>query len=128
MVKVILEGFDAHGNFKDLKESKMEFSQFVRKPFVVEAVEITVENIAEVAEYVGEVRHKEDGSPYIYVNRRLVPNVYRVYPGFYMTRMGDHIRCYTRKIFNEQFVVAEPNIITWVEWLNGDETPTPATA
>jgi hypothetical protein len=35
----------------------MEFTQYVRKPFVVEAVEVTVENMAEVAKYVGEMRH-----------------------------------------------------------------------
>jgi len=96
----------------------MEFTQYVRKPFIVEAVEVTVENMAEVAKYVGEMRHKDDGMPFIYVDRRLVPNVFRVYPGFYMTRMGNHIRCYSRKVFLEQFVPSHPDIVTWVDFLN----------
>jgi hypothetical protein len=86
----------------------MYFNTYIRKPFVVEAVEITEENINEVAEFVGTVRKKEDGTSYIQVDRRLIPNVYRVYPGFYMTRMGDNIRCYSAKIFTEQFELVPP--------------------
>lgn len=82
----------------------MEFTEFVRKPFVVEAVEVTEENIADVAEFVGTLRTKDDGTPYIQVDRRLIPNIYRVYPGFWMTRMGDNIRCYSKRIFEEQFI------------------------
>lgn len=107
----------------------MQFSEFVRKPFIVEAVEVTPENMAEVAKYVGELREKDDGTPFIYVDRRLVPNVFRVYPGFYMTRMGDHIRCYSKKVFTEQFVPSDPNIVTWVEFMNngGPVRETPVT-
>lgn len=95
----------------------MEFKSFVRKPFVVEAVEVTVENIDDVAKYVGDVRSKEDGTKYILVDRRLVPNVFRVYPGFYMTKMGENVRCYSRKIFREQFVENDENIQPWVEFM-----------
>lgn len=84
----------------------MEFTTFVRKPFVVEAVEITSENINEVAKYIGDVREREDGTQYILVDRRLVPNVFKVYPGFFMTKMGENVRCYSRKIFREQFIEA----------------------
>ncbi len=82
----------------------MEFTTFVRKPFSVEAVEVTAENIAEVAKYVGDLREEDDGTQYILVDRRLVPNIARVYAGFYMTKMGKNVRCYSRKIFNDQFV------------------------
>jgi hypothetical protein len=95
----------------------MEFKSFVRKPFVVQAVEVTVENINEVAKYVGDVREREDGTKYILVDRRLVPNVFRVYPGFYMTKMGENVRCYSRKIFREQFVEEDENIRPWVEFM-----------
>jgi hypothetical protein len=97
----------------------MEFSEFVRKPFVVEAVEVTTDNIAEIAKYVGEVREKEDGTPFILVDRRLIPNVFRVFPGYWMTRMGDHIRCYSRKIFYEQFVESTPELQAWVDFMDG---------
>lgn len=82
----------------------MEFTTYVRKPFVVEAVEITTENIAEVAKYVGELRRKRNGTPYILVDDTLVPNVDRVYPGFFMTKMRANVRCYSRKIFTSQFM------------------------
>jgi hypothetical protein len=93
----------------------MEFTTFVRKPFVVDAVEVTTENIGEVAKYVGDLREKEDGTPYILVDRRLVPNVFRVYPGFFMTRMGENVRCYSKKIFKEQFMVQTDEIKPWVD-------------
>lgn len=98
--------------------SDLVFHEVVRKPFIVEAVEVTRDNIAKIAEHVGELRAKEDGTPFIFVDRRLVPNVYRVYPGFFMTRMGDHIRCYTKKIFNEQFCGITPEIKEWVDFVN----------
>lgn len=98
----------------------MEFKPFVRKPFIVEAVEITKENINEVAEFVGDVKAKEDGTQYILVDRRLVPNVSRVYIGFYMTKIGENIRCYSRKLFREQFVENDADIQQWLNYLNGE--------
>lgn len=82
-------------------------SKYVRKPFLVEAVEVTEANIKELAEFIGTVRKKPDGTSFIAVDRRLIPNVFRVYPGFWMTRMGDNIRCYSAKIFNDQFIELE---------------------
>jgi hypothetical protein len=95
----------------------MEFAQFVRKPFVVEAVEVTEENIEEVSEFVGTLRKKDDGTPYIQVDRRLIPNVFRVFPGFWMTRMGDNIRCYSKRVFNDQFTEVTPDIQSWVTFM-----------
>lgn len=97
----------------------MQFTTFVRKPFVVEAVEVTTENIAEVAKYVGDLREKEDGTPYILVDRRLVPNVFKVYPGFYMTKMGENVRCYSRKIFRDQFTEQSDEIKPWIDFMTG---------
>lgn len=99
----------------------MDFISFVRKPFAVEAVEVTAENIAEVAKYVGDLREKEDGTPYILVDRRLVPNVFRVYPGFFMTKMGENVRCYSRKIFKEQFTLLTDDIKPWLEFMENKE-------
>lgn len=82
----------------------MDFTTFVRKPFTVEAVEVTRENIAEIAPLVGTLKEKDDGTPYIHVDKRLVPNIFRVYPGFWMTKMNDNIRCYSKRIFLEQFI------------------------
>lgn len=96
----------------------MDFATFVRKPFTVEAIEVTEENIAEIAEMIGSLRHKENGAPYIQVNRRLVPNLFRIYPGFWVTRMGDsdNIRCYSKRIFNNQFVRNTVDIKPWLSY------------
>src|SRR6476469_3823892 len=91
----------------------MQFTTFVRKPFVVEAVEVTADNIAEVAKYVGDLREEDDGTQYILVDRRLVPNIARVYTGFYMTKMGKNVRCYSRKIFRDQFIEEDENVKPW---------------
>jgi len=117
---------DAYGNRTNEKRNTMEFATFVRKPFVVDAVEITTENIAEVAKYVGDLREKEDGTPYILVDRRLVPNVFKVYPGFYMTKMGENIRCYSRKIFREQFMEQTDEIKPWIDYMTGNAEPSVA--
>lgn len=102
----------------------MEFNEFVRKPFIVEAVEITEENIVQVAKFVGDIEENEDGTKFIRVDRRLVPNITRVYPGFYMTRMGDYIRCYSRRVFFEQFTPLTGDIQKWVTFLE-KTTPIP---
>ena len=85
----------------------MKFNQYIRRPFVVEAVEITEENIEEVAALVGEVREK-NGAKFIALNRRIVPNVNHAYIGWFMTRLNDNYRCYAPKIFTEQFIDHEP--------------------
>jgi len=108
------------------KIGNMEFTTYVRKPFVVEAVEITKENIAEVAKFVGDLREKEDGTPYILVDRRLVPNVFRVYPEFFMTKMGENVRCYSRKIFHDQFTEQTEDIEPWVKFINSDKSEAPS--
>lgn len=92
----------------NLKGNKVEFNSYTRKPFTVEAVEITEANLEAVAEFIGTIRTKEDdGTKFIQVDRRLIPNVYRVYPGFFMTRMGDNVRCYSPRTFTEQFELTE---------------------
>lgn len=97
----------------------MDFKTFVRKPFTVDAVEVTKDNIEDLAPLIGTLRHKDDGTPYIQVDRRLVPNIYRVYPGFWMTKMGDNVRCYSKRIFTEQFAKSTPEIDNWVKFMNG---------
>lgn len=99
----------------------MQFQRFVRKPFVIEAVEVTEENIYEIAKYVGTIRKKEDGTTYIEVDRRLIPNILTVYPGFWLTRMGGSTRCYSPRVFKEQFVGADEDVDKLVNKINGKE-------
>jgi hypothetical protein len=96
----------------------LTFDKFVRKPFVVDAVLITDENIEEIAPYIGTLERKPDGSAYILVDRRIIRNVPRVYPGYYMTKMGDRIRCYSAEVFVNQFVANDESIESWVQYMN----------
>lgn len=98
----------------------MEFTTFVRKPFSVEAVEITEANIEEVAELIGVLSHKDNGVPYIEADRRSVQQE-KVYLGFWMTRKGSDIRCYSPRVFREQFTESTPDIQTWVDFMNGPQ-------
>jgi len=98
----------------------LQYQDFVRKPFTVDAIQVTPENMEELAKHIGEVRYKEDKTPYIFVDKRLVPNVYRVFPGFWVTRMGDNIRCYSEKVFHQQFTESNDS---WVEYFKSEATP-----
>lgn len=95
----------------------LEYTTFVRIPFTVEAVWITKENIAEVAKYIGDLEFRDDGMPYILVDPRKVPSVDKVYPGYAMTRMGENVRCYSRRVFLEQFTEQTEAIRPWFEFM-----------
>lgn len=95
----------------------MEFIKFIRRPFEVDALEITEENIREVAKLIafGNVR-KKDGAHFIIVDRRIIPGgIERVYPGWFLTKMGNNYRCYAPTLFNAQFLENAPE--EWHEFL-----------
>lgn len=94
----------------------MEFKEFVRRPFKVEAVRITEENIEEIAKMIGEIKTKGD-EKVIVLDKRIVPNMPRAYVGWWVTRFNDNLRCYSNKIFNEQF---QPSTASWDEWFNNN--------
>lgn len=96
-----------------------EYTSFVRKPFTVEAVQITEANIEELAPKIGTLKYKdEDNTPFIHVDPKLIPNIYRVYPGFWLTKMGGNSRCYANKIFVSQFVPLDDEAKYLVHLLN----------
>ena len=101
----------------------MEFTNYVRKPFSVQAIEVTDENIRDVARglNIGVVKHDEDsGEPYILVDKKKIPNVNRVHPGYFVTKMGNNIRCYNPTVFPQQFTEITPDIIAAMEDINGE--------
>ncbi len=103
----------------------MEFTTYIRRPFTVEAVEITEENIEEVAEFIGTVK-EDKGKKYIQLNRRLVPNVTRASVGWWLTILGDNYRCYAPKFFEAQFITKETDLVSFdfTEQVEEDETET----
>jgi hypothetical protein len=88
----------------------MEFTKFIRRPFTVEAVIITEENMKEIAKLVGDMR-TEDGVTFIRLDRRIIPNMNRAYIGWYFTRLGDNYRCYSPNVFLEQFVEPADEVV-----------------
>lgn len=87
----------------------MQTKTYRRKPFIIEAVEITNDNIDEIGELIGVVMtREEDGAKFIQVNPVVVPGIPRAYLGFWLTVMNDRYRCYSGKIFRAQFEQIEP--------------------
>lgn len=81
----------------------MEFNSFIRKPFVTEACQITEENIEEMAELLGELKTNDAGEKYIEINRRRVPHMHTATVGCWVTKFGKQLRCFSPKVFLEQF-------------------------
>lgn len=96
-----------------------DYKTFVRRPFPVKALLITKDNIVDLAPQIGELQYKDDDpdQPYIQVDRKKVPSVFRVWPGYFLTKMGDNVRCYSPKVFKQQFVADSPEIQEWVTYL-----------
>lgn len=94
--------------------SDLNFQLYVREPFAVEAVQITEENMEEIAKLIGlGIRVKNDVK-YIALDRRVVPNISRAYIGWWVTSLSDNLRCYSPKVFAEQFMaIPESNEISW---------------
>jgi len=99
----------------------MEMNEYVRKPFVVNAIQITEENIAELAQHIGTLQSREGGGQFIKVDRTKVPTIDRVFPGFWLTMMGDNTRCYSECTFARQFTPLSPDIKEWVDFVNKEE-------
>lgn len=82
----------------------MDFKEFTRKPFDVEAVEITEENFDEIFALIGREIKEEGDKKWIIVERRVLPNINKVTVGWWLTKMGENnFRCYSPKAFSDQF-------------------------
>lgn len=99
----------------------MEFTEFVRRPFKVEAVRITAENIDEIAALIGEVKiHNKTKEKFILLDKRIVPSMARAFVGWWVTRFNDNLRVYSHKIFQEQFMECDEQWQVWFELAEGD--------
>ena len=100
--------------------SEIIFNNYVRTPFAVEATIISEENIEDVAALVGTVRVK-NGEKYIALDRRIVPNISRAYVGWFVTRLGDNYRCYSPKVFSEQFEEMNETLVVCFDFNEKDD-------
>lgn len=102
----------------------MEFTEFVRRPFKVEAIRITEENIDEIAALIGEVKvHAKTNEKFILLDKRIVPSMTRAFVGWWVTKFNDNLRVYSNKILFEQFTLCDEGWVTWFEL--ADETTEP---
>lgn len=86
----------------------MEFTDFIRIPFTVKAVQITEENLDEICELIGkEVKETDDGRRFIIVDRRIIQNGHKAHVGGWVTQMDDKLRYYSKGSFKSQFVPSE---------------------
>jgi hypothetical protein len=88
-----------------VKVEDIPFEHYVRKPFTVEAIQITDENIEELAPFIGALEKQENGRWVIIVDRKLIRNLDKVYSGYWLTKMGTTLRCYSQNAFAKHFVV-----------------------
>lgn len=95
-------------------------ASYLRKTFLVTAVEITQENMEEVARHIGTVKQTKEQGRFIEVDERIVPRFKRAYAGFYVTFFGEQIRVYTRRSFFSHFIAfdadefaANPAVDIW---------------
>lgn len=101
----------------------IDFKPYVRKPFVVDAVQITDENIAEIAPLVGQLRSNETGQ-FITVDRKKLPNLYRLHTGAWLTRYQNddpekepNLRGFADRLFVVQFVENNELIQNFLDFL-----------
>jgi hypothetical protein len=102
---------------KDVKMQEIKYVEIVRRPFKVEAVEITKGNITTLARYIGDLNQNDKGELYILVDPRKVPSIKEVYVGYWMTRMGKNVRVYAPRIKKQQFMDLTPSVQEWIEFL-----------
>lgn len=91
---------------RPVKHQGIEPRQFVRKPFYVTGVQVTEENIHEVAEWCGGlVRENGEGKPFIKVHttKAMYDRQTRAIPGDWVLKAGNSWKVYTNKAFKEVF-------------------------
>lgn len=109
----------------------LETKKYVRKPFYIDAVQVTAANIADISKWAsGEVRTDSDGSQYVKVrvHRPLNDRQTKAYIDDWVLYAGTGFKVYTPKAFANSFEqhsvettmheVSDPN------WTDGfDEKP-----
>lgn len=99
--------------------NQFDFVEYIRKPFSVQAVRVTRENLDDLAPFVGKVERTPEGKPYIQADRHLCQSSLKVWPGYFVTKHGKKVRVFSRKAFEEQFHPMGDDVAPWVEYLNG---------
>jgi len=92
----------------------MDYTDYVRVPFGVQACEVTEENFDEVFDLIGkEIKETPAGKKYILIDRRIIPNGHKAQVGGWVTIMDDKIRYYSKTAFAEQFTPRDDTDLLW---------------
>lgn len=84
----------------------LETKKYVRKPFYIDAVQVTESNIGEIAAWCdGEVRSDSDDKKYVKVrvHRPLNPRQTQAFVGDWVLYAGTGFKVYTPKAFSASF-------------------------
>lgn len=102
-------------NLSNEKENRMQTKKYARKAFFVEAIQVTAENMEEVAQWAeGEIQQDPEQSGtgpvnYIFINveRPLNDRQTKAYMGDWVLSAGRGFKVYTNKAFLSSFEVVE---------------------
>ncbi len=88
----------------------METTKYVRKPFFIDAVQVTEDNLEDVAKWAsGDIRTDNENKKYIKVRVYMPKNdrQSKAYIGDWVLYAGTGFKVYTTKAFSASFEVAE---------------------
>lgn len=84
-------------------------TKYVRKPFEVDAVEVTEDNVSEVAQWCSGTVNEEGDRQFIkvHVARALNERQTKAYPGDWVLYAGTGFKVYTARAFERTFQLPE---------------------
>lgn len=88
----------------------METTKYVRKPFFIDAIQVTEDNLDEVAKWAsGDIRTDNENKKYIKVRVYMPKNdrQSKAFVGDWVLYAGTGFKVYTTKAFSASFEVAE---------------------
>ena len=100
----------------------LKYETFVRTPFKIEAVEVTDENLNQIADMLGSkvFTDTRTGNNFIGVDNDKMPGIYRIYAGFWVTKMGHRYRAYSQQRFLKEFIRLTDGVEGWVKMAEGE--------
>ena len=100
----------------------MNIQKYTRRPFTVQAVQVTLENMREVAEWCGGVVVEADRPENSYIKAKIARPLNKrqtqAFAGDYVLKMGRGVKIYLEKAFDKAFVPADDNTRMFVDPVN----------
>lgn len=102
----------------------METQKFIRKPFEIEAVQVTAENMEEVAAWCTGLIQNEPKGHYIkvQVHYPLTPRQTKAFVGDWVLKSKKGYKVYTDSAFQTSFVTSEATIVERGSWSSVETT------